>query len=295
MATPFIIASRYALGPEIGRGGMGVVYRAERLDGGPPLAVKVLSASLHADPVAQQRFRREAMAASAIGSPHVVKVFEAAVAPELDGAPFIAMELVGGESLRALLDRRGHLTAPEVVALMAQLCAALACAHERRIVHRDLKPENLMCRSAGGPPALMVLDFGLAKVLEDPSITLSATAALTSTGELVGTPCYMAPEQAGSPSELDTSVDLWAVGMITFELLTGQRYWSGRSAGEVAHQVLCAPIEPPSALAPGIGPAFDAWFLQSCARDPDARHPDALRQLSALAGALGVPLPSPAH
>jgi eukaryotic-like serine/threonine-protein kinase len=259
---------------------MGVVYEVEHLHTGQHLALKVLTAQPGAS---VERFKREARAASRIQSEHIVRVTDADVAPELGGAPFLVMELLEGADLE-------HVTgttpaSPEdVVTWLRQVAKALVKAHAAGIVHRDLKPENLfLTKREDATPLVKVLDFGIAKMsLEG--------MALTQSDQFLGTPTFMAPEQADSAGRAVTArADNYALGLIAFKWLTGKSYWKQGSLAQLLAQLLAEPMPPPSARGSSFGPAFDAWFAKACARDPDQRFGSADEQIEALAEALGLP------
>jgi eukaryotic-like serine/threonine-protein kinase len=277
------IAGRYRTVRLIGRGGMGAVYEVEHLHTGQRLAMKILSAQRHGED-AVERFKREARAASRIQSDHVVRVTDADVAPELDGAPFLVMELLDGADLERV-SAGGAAERAEVVEWLRQVARALAKAHEAGIVHRDLKPENLfLTRREDGRPLVKILDFGIAKMTAD-------AGPLTHSGQFLGTPYYMAPEQAdphGTP--VTARADLFSIGLIAFRLLTGSSYWKTGSLAQLLAQILTGPITAPSTRGSTLGPEFDLWFLRSCDRDPDKRFAAAIDQVEALARALGLPV-----
>jgi serine/threonine-protein kinase len=276
-----VLAARYRVERQLGQGGMGSVYLVRHVRTQERLALKVLHASIAADPRALERFRGEAQAPARIDSDHVVRVVDADVAPELDGAPFLVMEYLRGRDLGQLLVERGRLTAPEVVDLLGQAARALDKAHALGIVHRDLKPENLfLAERDDHTTSLKVLDFGVAK--------LEAAGGGTSTGQVLGTPLYMAPEQLTHNALVGPPTDVWAVGLIAFRLLTGRYYWVFTTLEELLALVTTGPMPPPSAVGGALGPAFDAWFPRCCARPIDQRFASVGEAVAALGQALGV-------
>lgn len=290
---PKRLGGRYRVLDELGRGGMGVVYRVEHEGTGSRYAAKVLAAKLHDDPMALRRFQQEVKAATRLGGKHVVQTIDADRDAELGYAPFLVMELLEGRDLRQELDDRGHLPTKEVVRWLTQLARALDDAHERGVVHRDLKPENLfLARQPDGSIRLKVLDFGLAKLAQSGTLTTTGAVGLTATGEILGTPRYMAPEQAYAPKSIGPEADRWAVGMIAFELLTGQPYFSG-GVREILTGLQESQLDPPSELAPGVSTAFDAWFLRSCSTDLRGRFDSVREQVLSLAQALDIVSPGP--
>jgi serine/threonine-protein kinase len=276
------IAGRYRVVRFIGRGGMGAVYEVEHLHTGQHLAMKVLTAQHHATTV--ERFKREARAASRIQSDHVVRVTDADVAAELDGAPFLVMELLEGADLER--STSGRLPSrEEVLEWLRQVGRALTKAHEAGIVHRDLKPENLfLTQREDGTALVKILDFGIAKLTAE-------AGGLTQSDQFLGTPAYMAPEQAESHGALVTSsADVYSLGLIAFRLLVGKTYWRSGSLAQILAQILVEPMVPASERGSELGPGFDAWFAKSTAREPAHRHASATEQVEALAEALGLPL-----
>lgn len=283
------IASRYRIVHELGHGMMGTVYLVEHLHTGGQAALKVLRHFAGADADTIERFKREARAAASVSSEHVVKITDAGTAPELGGAPFLVMEVLQGTDLEKVIEARGPLPATEVAGLLGQLGRALDKAHALGIVHRDLKPANLFLHTReDGSTILKILDFGVSKTLASarPEPGQHPTA-LTWTGMMIGTPRYMPPEQArGQSAAMGPATDIWAVGMIAFRLLTSRDYWTSETVADLMAEILTGPMPPPSQRAPGLGPAFDAWFARSCNRDPRNRWASAGEQASTLAAAL---------
>ncbi len=260
---------------------MGLVYEVVHAHTGEHLALKVLQGSTGAPVEALERFKREARAPAQIKSPHVVHVSDADVAPELDGAPFLVMELLEGIDLEQEASRSKPDPAT-VVGWFRQIAPALDKAHRLGIIHRDLKPENLFLATVeGSPPVVKILDFGIAKMAEEGS-------AATVSGQVLGTPRYMAPEQAARHPRVTPATDLYALGLIAYRLLVGESYYRGAVMSILAEVIHGAPSAP-SARNPSLGGAFDAWFMQACHREPERRFPSASQQVEALAEALGLP------
>lgn len=291
LAPGTILASRYRVLRELGRGGMGAVYLAEHVTTGNHVAVKVLHGAAAGDPDSIERFRREARAPAKIGSESVVKVLDADVAMELGGVPFLAMELLTGEDLQKLVRTRGRLHPQEVVNMLTQVARALDKSHAMGIVHRDLKPENLFLHQReDGTTVVKLLDFGISKL-----VSASATSAggMTRTGEVMGTPLYMSPEQAaGRVAMIGPAADVWSLGLIAVFLLTGETYFQGTTIPDVLQKVLGYAMYAPSRRWPFLPAAFDTWLMQSCARDPAARFRSAGEQLAALPAALLADAPT---
>ena len=267
---------------------MGAVYEVEHTLTGEHLALKTLLTHVGASPAMVERFKREARVSASVRSDHIVKVVDADVAPELDGASFLVMELLDGSDLDALLENR-PATTTQVIEWMLQMSRGLDKAHAAGIIHRDLKPENLfLTRREDGSPLVKILDFGIARIADD----RGQDKHRTETGSVFGTPRYMAPEQAkGEISSIGPVTDIWAVGMIVFRLLSGRDYWDGEVATHVLAQIIYEPILPPSQRGLALGDAFDAWFLRSCCRDRDGRFQRCGEQIHALVEALGGVVP----
>jgi serine/threonine protein kinase len=250
----------------LGAGGMGSVWVADHLTLRTRVVVKFMSAELARDPSHVARFSKEASAAAAVKSPHVVQTFDHGVAP--NGVPFIVMELLEGEDLATTLARAGRLPLGIVAEIVAQTARALARAHSAGVVHRDIKPENIfLCHAEEGEIFAKVLDFGIAKMRGS-----TGNHAITRTGAVLGTPYYMSPEQAlGLKDGLDGRTDLWSLGVVAFEALTGERPFNGDTIGALAIAIAHAPLPVPSSKNSGLGPAIDQWFARACARDVQER------------------------
>jgi serine/threonine protein kinase len=278
---PALIAGRYQPVRLIAKGGMGAVYEVEHARTGERLALKVLLSGVGASPEDLERFKREARASARIKSEHVVRVTDADVSPELDGALFLVMELLEGMDLerKATAERPDATT---VVDWLRQVATAIDKAHRIGIVHRDLKPENLFLTTLEDrPPIIKVLDFGISKLAED------GTGA-TGSGQIIGTPRYMAPEQASSGARVGPPTDRFALGLVAYRLLAGESYFKGDPINILA-QILHEPLRAPSERHPEIGGAFDVWFARACHRNPDDRFASAAEQVEALSAALGLP------
>jgi serine/threonine protein kinase len=212
-----VLDGRYRLLEPLGRGGMGVVYRAEHVQLGRPLAVKVLRPELAGNARMLRRFHREALAAGRLGNPHIVQVLDVGRVP--GGAPYLVLELVEGRLLREVLVREAPLPVGRAAHIVCQLLEALECAHVRGIVHRDLKPSNvLLTRWGFEPDFVKLLDFGVCKVPGGPW-----APRLTRTGALLGTPGFMAPEQLKGKRDVDRRADVWSAGVILYMALAGRR------------------------------------------------------------------------
>jgi eukaryotic-like serine/threonine-protein kinase len=280
-----LLAGRYRLVAPLGRGGMGEVWRAEHLALRSPVAVKLIHALAAQSEESRGRFAREARAAAALRSPHVVQVIDHGVE---QGVPFIVMELLEGESLGQRLRRVGILTPAETAKIVTHVARALDKAHSAGIVHRDLKPDNVFLVRNVDEEIAKVLDFGIAKT----EAGFGQVEASTRTGAVVGTPHYMSPEQARGTRAVDHRSDVWALGVIAFQCLTGRLPFESEVLGDLLLRICAEPIVVPSSLA-HVPPGFDAWFARAAERDPERRFQsaweaaEALRSLSGLA-ATGV-------
>ncbi|MCE1177451.1 MAG: Stk1 family PASTA domain-containing Ser/Thr kinase [Micrococcales bacterium] len=269
------LEGRYRVLARLATGGMATVYVAmdERLD--REVALKVMKPGLADDQTFVTRFRREARSAARLGNPHVVSVFDQG---EQDGLVYLVMEYVPGQTLREVLAEEGALTPRAALDIMDPVLQALASAHEAGIVHRDVKPENVILRTDG---MVKVADFGLAR----------AVTSQTQTGQsgvLLGTVAYLSPEQV-ERGIADPRTDVYAAGLILFELLTGEKAFSGEVPIHVAYQHVHTDVPPPSRLVPGLAPELDDLVTRAAARDPDARPADAgefLRELREVRGRL---------
>ena len=263
---------RYRLLDEVARGGMGVVYRAEAVDTGEVVAIKLLL-----DPNPDPRFEQEAQALARLDHPGIVGYREQLADPA--GRQALVMEWVAGESLKQRLDRSGVLALDEVLALGHQLCAALAYAHARGVLHRDLKPHNVLLTADG---TLKLTDFGLGKLV-DPALRASQ-GSLTAMGDVLGTPAYMSPEQAtGDKQALGPRTDVYGLGATLYALLTGRPPFQGATVMNTLHAVLTATPEPPSSRRGDLVPAVDALILRCLAKDPAERFASVAEVEDALA------------
>lgn len=269
------LAETYRIEAVIGDGGMGRVYEAKhaRLPG-RTVAVKILHRALAADAEVVARFRREAEIAGAIDHANVVQVHD--VDQTIDGTPFIVCERLVGEDLGQHLDRVGKIGVGETVRMLRQACAVLSVAHARGVIHRDLKPTNLFLVGDPKLPTVKLIDFGIAK-LHDPK------ASQTQTGMIMGTPAYMAPEQALG-AKVDARADLYAVGAIAYRCVTGQAPFDIEDAAAALHAVLTSEPPRPRAIVRELPEAFEMVLQRAMARAPEDRYASLEELDAALAG-----------
>lgn len=266
----WILSGRYVLTEVLGTGGMATVWRGHDQVLGREVAVKVLSPQYAADPGFAARFEREARHAASVSNPRLVTVFDSGIDR---GTPFLVMELVSGRTLRQVLDEAGMLPPGQAVAIAAAVCEGLEAAHAAGLIHRDIKPANIML--AGGQ--VKILDFGIARI--------DGTRAGTATGTVLGTAAYLSPEQAaGQPA--GPRSDLYSLGCVLFEMLTGSPPFTGESPVALAYRQVHDDPGPPSARRPGLPASLDqltAWLL---AKDPAARPASAAAARAGLLAAL---------
>ena len=282
-AAGMMLSNTVRLVRPLSRGGMGSVWVADHLTLHTQVVVKFIAETLLRDQDAMARFSREAAAAAQVKSPHVVQMFDHGVMQ--DGTPYIVMELLDGHDLADELARIGRFAPPVFLKLFEQIAGAIGRAHERGVVHRDIKPENIFLTDIGrGEPFVKVLDFGIAKAETD----LSALNQ-TKTGAIMGTPYYMSPEQLTGKKNLDYRADLWSLGVLAFQALTGARPFDGETYGALALAIANDPLLPMSQVNPALGQAVDQWFFRACARDSrNGRFASAHEMAHALAAALGA-------
>ncbi len=267
-----IISNRFQLVRELGRGTMGTVWLAQHLTLDVRCAVKFMSAEAAREQAYTARFALEARAIAQLQSPNIVRVLDYDL---WNGVPFIAMELLVGEDLAARLQRVPKLGAAATCRIVAQVARGLSRAHSAGIVHRDLKPENIFLARDGDDEVAKLVDFGIAKFE-------GRAGRRTQVGEVLGTPAYMSPEQTHCAQTIDARADLWSLGAIAFECLTGRLAFDGASLADIFARILVEPLPVPSHFAPELPPAFDAWFACAVSRDPEGRFADAREMSDAL-------------
>jgi len=286
-----LFCDRYEVIRVIDSGGMGIVYEVSDTRTKRRRALKTIQAAFAEDPDVRARFDLEATATAGIRSDHLVEVLDSGLDPA-SGMPYLVMELLEGDNLGLLLQKRGACAPAFVIDCLQQVARALDKMHEAGIVHRDLKPENLILTLRDdGAPRVKIIDFGIVKVV------VQATAAQTTRN--VGTPCYMSPEQIRGDGKIDKRADLYALGQIAFTLLTGRAYWEIEPCYRNGPVPLLARIlqggerERATQRALGIGSslprAFDGWFERATAHAPNERYQSAAQLVQGLAVALGLP------
>jgi serine/threonine protein kinase len=266
-----ILLEKYRVERVLGKGGMGVVVAVRHVQLGELFALKVLLPESRDQPEALERFLLEARAAAKLKSEHVARVHDVGKLP--DGTPYMLMEHLEGEDLSDLLASRQRLSVGEAALYVHQACQAVAKAHANGIVHRDLKPSNLfLTRNSNGSPCVKVLDFGIVKEL-DPQNRVGKN--LTKTGTFLGSPLYMPPEQMADIKLTDTRGDVWALGVILYEFLTGEAPFAAEAVTSVITKVLLTHPPPPSRVVAGVPPEFDAIVMRCLEKQPDLRYPTA--------------------
>jgi eukaryotic-like serine/threonine-protein kinase len=248
------INGQYRIVRQLGSGGMGVVFEADDLTRGRKVAIKIISnASVLRESSAVSRFHREAKAASAIATEHIVRVLDTGTTAAEQ--PYMVMEYLAGEDLAQLLGRVGALAPDAALRIAAQLCFAVQKAHEARVVHRDIKPANLfLSERAGGEILVKVLDFGVAKIRMEHGM-VADTTGLTKSGSMIGSPLYMAPEQARGAKDVDHRADVWSIGVVLYQMLVGHApHHEYTGLGELVLAICSDPAPPIRDLAPWVPP-----------------------------------------
>ncbi|MBK9266235.1 MAG: serine/threonine protein kinase [Polyangiaceae bacterium] len=272
-----LLLDKYEIVRVIGKGGMGMVYEAREVSSGRRVAVKWMHGQSFAeDDPNLLRFEQEARIAGTLDSPHVTAVFECAREPEKD-VVFQVMELLEGEDLRSLLDRVGALEPTVALRIATQACAGLAAAHAAGVVHRDIKPENIfLSRNENGDVIVKLLDFGIAKIRQSKDGVPGMTAPLnsmTSSGEMLGTPLYMAPEQFDGAKHVDARADVYSMGVTLYAMLAGAPpYANLKSFMQILRAIMTQPPPPLSQEAPWVRPAVIGIVEKAMQSDRDARY-----------------------
>lgn len=271
MTDQLTAVGRYQLVEIVGQGGMALVYRGYDAELDRPVAIKLLADNLAADDSFRRRFLREARMAGRLAHPNVVQVYDSG---EVDRRPYIVMEYVEGETLADLLHRRGRVPPAEAVELVVQVCAGLHHAHGAGLVHRDIKPQNLLLRRDG---TVKIADFGIAR---------SAHATkLTEIGSILGTAAYLAPEQAVGET-VTPAADLYSVGVVLYQLLTGQTPYTAETLGQLLLLRQEQPIRPVRDVVGTVPTALEDVIMRCLARMPEYRPSSALALAEALASTM---------
>jgi serine/threonine protein kinase, bacterial len=272
-----VLDGRYRIDTMIATGGMSAVYRGLDLRLDRPVALKIMESRYAGDSQFLTRFQREARAVARLKDPGLVAVYDQGI----DGQhPFLVMELIEGGTLRELLRERGPMPPHAVAAVLRPVLGGLAVAHRAGLVHRDIKPENVLISDDGD---VKIADFGLVRAV--------AEAKITSTSVILGTAAYLSPEQVGT-GDADPRSDVYSVGILAYELLTGVTPFSGDSALAVAYQRMDTDVSPPSKVIAGVPTQFDDLVLRATAREPAERYADAQEmgaELDAIVDELGLP------
>ncbi len=276
-----ILDGKYRIGDLLGKGGMGEVYGATHVDIGHRVAIKILHREHVRKPETVSRFHREARLAGSLGHDHICEVTD--IGTTADGSPYLIMPMLEGRSFGELLREEGLLPLHRVVDIICQTLGALAEAHARHIVHRDLKPDNIfLTRFDDRNDFVKLLDFGIAKVQD-----LDAEATdLTQTGTVIGTPVYMSPEQAQGIKELDCKTDIYSVGVILYEALTGRRPYEADSYTEFVFKIASESFPSPRKINPSIPPLIEEVVLKAISRTPIERFENATEMHKALRSAV---------
>lgn len=274
-----VLAGKYRVEKVIGVGGMGVVVAARHTKLDEAVAIKLLRPHVMRSRDEVVRFLREGRACSKLKTEHVVRILDLG---EIDEVPYLVMELLEGRDLAAVLRDHGPLSVPQAIDSVLEACEAVAEAHALGIIHRDLKPANLfLARAPGGSATLKVLDFGISKLHDDTDLSLTTTRAL------MGSPLYMAPEVMRSARDADARSDVWALGCILYELLTGSTPFQGETVTELCARVLEETPRPIARFRDDVPPGLEAVILRCLAKKPDGRYPDILELATALASFTG--------
>jgi serine/threonine-protein kinase len=282
LARGVVIAGKYRIERPLATGGMGSVWVARHTQLETEVAIKFMDPQSASSSVARARFEREAKASATLRNRHVVHVLDYGLESDL---PYIVMELLRGEDLSKRLHRERRLSLEAASRILSQVAKGLRTAHEAHVIHRDLKPANIfLAREEGEDEVVKVLDFGIAK-----DVSGGLIGEGTKTGELMGSPHYMSPEQVRASKDIDHRSDLWSLSVIMFRALTGRMPFNGDNVGAVIAQILADPIPVASEVAPDLPPAVDAFLARGFARNRELRFQSVREMADAFAAIAAAP------
>ncbi len=291
-----VLDGQYNIESLLGKGGMGAVYLARHILLGDRVAIKILPPEVRNNAEWLRRFRREGQAARRFRHPNAVTVYD--LRTSADGTIYMVMEYVEGQTLDAELKKRGRFSPPEAFEVLNPIMSVLNTAHEMGVVHRDLKPENIMIGKAGGESSVKLLDLGIAKMREIAGAENPGTTELTMAGQVLGTPYYMSPEQWGELSrdgnfEIDGRADIYSLGLVAYQMITGKRAYSGGTLHELRREHLAVNPKPLREIAPDVSGAFSEAITRAISKDRNDRQPTAGQLAAELRAAIADSSGSP--